>query len=109
LVVDARVDDFEAYSFDDENDNLYDYVGDFSTKENSTVASASTRVFTSKSMEEENEFSAEDILEDVCILLCVSDGYLNMKNYGNTTLAIRGPFIIKQVHLSLLQMRMVKK
>lgn len=37
--------------------------------------------------QEDDEFPAEDILEDVSTLSCVSDGYLNMKNY-ETTLAL---------------------
>lgn len=94
LVVDARADDFKA-DFDNknqnENDILYDYVDD--TKENSTIISAST----SRSMEQEDdEFPSEDILEDMSILSCVSDGYLNMKNYGETTLVLNetSPFTI---------------
>lgn len=45
--------------------------------------------------QEDDEFPAEDILEDVSTLSCVSDGYLNMKNY-ETTLALSktSPFTI---------------
>ncbi|XP_067203736.1 uncharacterized protein [Linepithema humile] len=99
LIVDARVDDSKADFFDgenrDENDILYDYVD--GTRENSTITSASIRASTSRSMEQEDdEFPAEDILEDVSTLSCMSDGYLNMKNYGETTLALSktSPFTI---------------
>ncbi|XP_067210201.1 uncharacterized protein [Linepithema humile] len=99
LIVDARVDDSKADFFDgenrDENDILYDYVD--GTRENSTITSASIRASTSRSMEQEDdEFPAKDILEDVSTLSCMSDGYLNMKNYGETTLALSktSPFTI---------------
>jgi len=94
LVVDERVDDSEVDSYDNENNNLYDYVD--GTRENSTVTSTS-RVSISKSMEQENDdFPAEDILKDVSTLSCVSDGYLNMKDYGETTLVLNetSPFTI---------------
>lgn len=67
------------------------------TKENSTVTSALTSTQVSRSMEQDDEFSAEDIFKDIMSTLsCVSDGYFNMKNYGETTLALTetSPFTI---------------
>lgn len=83
-LVNASVDDSDDF-VDNENDDLYDYV-------DGTVTIASTQISTSRNLEQDDEF----LVEDVSTLSCVSDGYLNMKNYGETTLALSktSPFTI---------------